>query len=441
MQTLSGIRRADLEFNVADINFNTFRTGKTIKVDDLEVEPFHVDHFVPGAYGFLIHTSNGTVVYTGDFRDHGAKPEMTHEFVEAAREAEPVAIVTEATNMTGATVSNEVEVEAKLDKIAAQVDGIMLAEFGYSDVDRFNTFYKVAKKNNRCLAVSLKQAYLLDALRSDKHLKVPALEDDGILIFRKSKKRYDKWEKQLIERFDGDGKIFDVFDVSKQQCKVVLAVSFYDFEELISIQPAAGSCYVLSASEPFNEEMEIDYERLVNWLSHYGLPQYHVHVSGHMMPLQLKAALRKINSKRIFPVHTENAELFKKFMGNVGSQVTLVEKANHTNCSSRVRVIYLKPKLVIVVFMSQFYYKGLYKVKVLTESEGYWIVEAQEDFDDSVDGEKVTVKAGERRIVPPTDLHKKKVLPPMVPEHVYERQLEKKVKRIGEECEKEKGKE
>jgi ribonuclease J len=147
------------------------------------------------------------------------------------------------------------------------------------------------------------------------------------LIFRKSKKRYEKWETQLMERFDGGGKIFDVFEVSKQRCKMVLAVSFYDFEELISIQPAAGSCYVLSASEPFNEEMEIDYERLVNWLSHYGLPQYHVHVSGHMMPLQLKAALRKINAKQIFPVHTENAELFKKFMGNAGSQVTLTEKS------------------------------------------------------------------------------------------------------------------
>ncbi|MCL5949665.1 MAG: hypothetical protein M1490_04230, partial [Candidatus Bathyarchaeota archaeon] len=107
---------------------------------------------------------------------------------------------------------------------------------------------------------------------------------------------------------------------------VVLAVSFYDFEELNSIQPSAGSCYVLSASEPFNEEMEIDYERLVNWLSHYGLPQYHVHVSGHMMPLRLKAALKKINAKQVFPVHTENAKLFKKFMGDVGGQVTLVEK-------------------------------------------------------------------------------------------------------------------
>ena len=326
LRTLSNIRHTDLEFNVADINFHVFRTGDKIKVDDVVVEPIHVDHSVPGAYGFLIHTSNGTIAYTGDFRDHGAKPQMTGDFVERAHESEPVAVVTEATNMTGATVSNEVEVQVKLDKIARQVDGIMLAEFGYSDIDRLNTFYEVAKKNGRCLAVSLKQAYLLDALRDDVHLKVPALDDDGLLIFRKSKKRYDKWETGLIERFEGKNKMFDVFEVSKQQCKVVLAVSFYDFEELNAIQPVAGSCYVLSASEPFNEEMEIDYERLVNWLNHYGLPQYHVHVSGHIMPLQLKAALKQIGAKQVFPVHTENAELFKRFMGVVGGQVQLTEK-------------------------------------------------------------------------------------------------------------------
>jgi hypothetical protein len=90
-----------------------------------------------------------------------------------------------------------------------------------------------------------------------------------------------------------------------------------------------------------------------------------------------------------------------------------------------------------VDFMNELYYKGLYKVKVMTESEGYWIVEALEDFDDSVDGEKVTVKAGERRIVQPSELHKKKVLSPPIPEHVYERQLEKKVKRMVEEYESE----
>ena len=83
--------------------------------------------------------------------------------------------------------------EAKLDKIAAQFDGIMLAESVHSDIYRFNTFYKIAKKYIGALAVSLKQAYLLDALRGNKYLQVPSLEDDGILIFRKSKKRYNKW--------------------------------------------------------------------------------------------------------------------------------------------------------------------------------------------------------------------------------------------------------
>jgi ribonuclease J len=327
LQALSEVRRADLEFRVSDIEFKAFRTGRKIRVGGLEIEPYHVDHSVPGAYGFVIHTSNGAVVYTGDFRDHGAKPEMTRDFVENAQKAEPVAIVNEATNMTGATVSSEAEVESKLDSVVAAADGIVLAEFAYADVDRLNSFFHIAKKNRRCLAISLKQAYLLEALGKDKGLTVPALDDEEILIFRKSKKRFDKWEKEIIERYDKQNKIFDAQKVSKQQCKVVLAMSFYDFEELVQLEPEAGSCYVLSTSEPFNEEMEIDYDRLVNWLSHYGLPQYHVHVSGHMMPLQLKKALKQINAKRMFPVHTESAGLFAKFMRDLKSKVTLVEKS------------------------------------------------------------------------------------------------------------------
>ena len=327
LNALSEIRRSDLEFSVTDLNFKTFRTGKKIKIGSIEVEPFHVDHSIPGAYGLVIHTSNGSVVYTGDFRDHGAKPMMTHDFVEGAENSEPVAVVTEATNMTGAAISSETEVEGKLFSIVSEAEGIVLAEFALSDVDRLNSFFHIAKKNNRCLAVSLKQAHLLEALRKDKGLTVPDLQDDSIMIFRKSKKHFDKWERELMARYSGKNKVFDVFDVSKQQCTVVLAMSFYDFEEMVRLQPAAGSCYVLSASEPFNEEMEIDYERMVNWVSHYGLPQYHVHVSGHIMPLQLKKALRQMDGRRIFPVHTENAGLFAKFIRDLKSEVILVEKS------------------------------------------------------------------------------------------------------------------
>jgi hypothetical protein len=87
--------------------------------------------------------------------------------------------------------------------------------------------------------------------------------------------------------------------------------------------------------------------------------------------------------------------------------------------------------------MDIYFYRGLYKVKLLTKSEGYWIVEAQEDFEDQQDNKRVQVKVGEQRIVQPTELHKKKVLAPPVPEHSYERGLEKKVKRMVKEYEKE----
>ena len=82
------------------------------------------------------------------------------------------------------------------------------------------------------------------------------------------------------------------------------------------------------------------------------------------------------------------------------------------------------------------YYKGKHKVKVMTESAGYWIVEALEEFDDVVDGEKVTVKAGERRIVPSNTLHKQKSVPPPIKEHAYELKMEKKLKRLVAEEEK-----
>jgi hypothetical protein len=83
-----------------------------------------------------------------------------------------------------------------------------------------------------------------------------------------------------------------------------------------------------------------------------------------------------------------------------------------------------------------YFYKGLYKVKVLTVSEGYYIIEALENFEDYQDNKRVEVKAGEERIVEPNALHEKKVLSPPIPEHVYERRLEKKVKYMVEEIEK-----
>jgi hypothetical protein len=97
--------------------------------------------------------------------------------------------------------------------------------------------------------------------------------------------------------------------------------------------------------------------------------------------------------------------------------------------------LFLKTHFMVVTFLTEEirYYKGKHKVKILTKSAGYWIVQALENFEDIVDGTAVTVKAGEQRIIPDNQLSKHITLPPPIKEHTYELKLEKKVKRMVEE--------
>ncbi len=75
------------------------------------------------------------------------------------------------------------------------------------------------------------------------------------------------------------------------------------------------------------------------------------------------------------------------------------------------------------------FYKGRYRVKVVTKSVGYVTIEALEEFHDVVDDKKTIVKIGEQRIVP-ADTVENQILPPMVEEHEYELNMEKKVKQM-----------
>ncbi len=322
LHALSEVRPVNLEFNLKGIKFKTFRTGDKIKVGPIEVRPIHVDHSVPGSYGFIIHTSSGTIVYTGDFRRHGLRPELTRDFLEASISEKPEVMICENTNMAEVEFSSESEVMAKLNQIVADSSGLVLTEFAYADTDRLKSFYEVALKNNRQLTIPLKQAYLLHKLSRDPHLSIPRLDDESILIFRKEKKKYFRWEREIMDI----GETISPSEVSKKQSEIILSMSFFDLGWLVEINPSPGSCYILSASEPFNEEMEIDFNRLLNWLEHYGLPQYHVHVSGHIMPLHLREAVRAIRPKKIFPIHGNYPKLFSRFIGDIGSEIIIPDK-------------------------------------------------------------------------------------------------------------------
>ncbi|HPS28581.1 MAG TPA: MBL fold metallo-hydrolase, partial [Candidatus Paceibacterota bacterium] len=54
-------------------------SGQTFKVKNLEITPYAMDHSVPGAMMFLIKTSAGNLLYSGDFRLYGDKEKIVRE--------------------------------------------------------------------------------------------------------------------------------------------------------------------------------------------------------------------------------------------------------------------------------------------------------------------------------------------------------------------------
>ena len=152
IQGFNEITPKSFDNDLEGLQFRTFRTGDKVKVGSVEVEPIHVDHSVPGAYGFIIHTTEGAVIYSGDFRIHGTKSEMTNDFVNAAAESKPIAMLCEGTNLIGADFSTEKEVNEKIDKVVSTSQNLVLASFRHTDVDRTRTLYEVAKRTYVCLS-------------------------------------------------------------------------------------------------------------------------------------------------------------------------------------------------------------------------------------------------------------------------------------------------
>jgi ribonuclease J len=301
--------------------YRTFRTGKRITIDSIEVKPVHVDHSIPAAYGFIIHASEGTVVYTGDVRMHGPKKNLTEEFVERARESKPDALICEGTRMALKEKRKnytESQVEQLSNKIISLTDKIVFVAHYSRDMDRFRSFYNVAIKNERRIAISPKTAYLLGKLIHDEHLDLPdPLKDDHILVYYKRKKSgnfddtdYYPWERQFMD------KMVTYEFVYKNQSKLIMDLDFYQLAELIDIKPERGSHFIRSMSEPFSEE-DVEDKVLHNWLDHFGIRFHQLHASGHLNREQIGLLVTDIGAKKVFPVHTENAGLFKRISRNV----------------------------------------------------------------------------------------------------------------------------
>jgi ribonuclease J len=296
--------------------FNTFRTGDKIKIDSIEIEPIHVDHSVPGAYGFIIHTSEGAIVYTGDLRLHGTHSDMTRDFIKNAAREKPIAMITEGTRIdTGQTGESEKKVYDKSEEYLKDNNKISIVDFNFKDIDRFTTFYNISKLLDKKFVISFKHACFLERYHKDPKIKSPDSQDDNILILKPKRLTGtycdEDYNDAYIKRRLNYSNIITTEELVKKISKYIIVLNFWYFNQLIDLKPKGG-VYIHSLSEPFNEEMEISYDRMISWIQFFNIDFVQSHCSGHINGTDLKTIIDTVKPKELFPIHTEKPKLFSK---------------------------------------------------------------------------------------------------------------------------------
>lgn len=304
--------------------------GRPVKIDGVEVVGLPVDHSVPGAMSYVVNTSEGSLLYSGDLRVEGFG-ERTLESMQKIDGMDIDLMLCEGTRVHEQGKETEKEVRSAVIDLARKAAGLVVADFAYKDLQRLGTFLEAAREGERTLVLTFRDALILRMMR-EKGLDLPDPRTDPSieLLMERSKSGkfvdsdYHVWEREFLD-WKNVVKSTDLCAGSERR---MLHAGFYDMTTLLDFEMPSGSVYIHSVSEAHNEEQAFDQVRLDNWIDLFKLEKHHHHASGHACGPELKRFIDSASPARLVPIHTEHPEAFKSLHGKVehlasGQQINL----------------------------------------------------------------------------------------------------------------------
>lgn len=283
-------------------NLNVVSPGGRVKLGCFEIEFIHVNHSIPDAVGFGIHTPAGTVVMTGDFKIDSTP--IQGEMIDLGRFAElgkegVLALLSDSTNAErGGFTMSERTVGGSFDTLFKQAenDRIIIASFA-SNIHRVQQIIDCAQKYGRKVALSGRSMINVVGVAMELgYLDVP----DGLLIDINLLNRYPKEQIVLITT-GSQGEPMSALTRMAYSDHRRVEVGPDDFI-IISANPIPGNEKTVGAviNELLKRGCKVVYESM-----------YEVHVSGHACQEELKIMLGLVKPKYFIPVHGEQKHLKK----------------------------------------------------------------------------------------------------------------------------------
>lgn len=309
--------------------------------EGVRVRAYPVDHSIPGALAFALECAGGLVVYTGDFRRHGAGAGLVDAMLVDLERERVTALVVEGTRLTREAQENVTEAQVFDNAravVASSAGKLVVADFGPRQVERLQTFLRVAAEVGRQLVVLPKDGYLLEALAAAEPTFSATLQHPHLAFFARPRLARDYWLNDFLNRHRH--RLVRAPQVRQDPGRYLLAFSFFDLVDLLDVEPEEG-VYVYSSSEAYGEDSRVDFWRLWNWLRRLrmrphgfrwegsddrGKPSFGggLHASGHVHPDDLLELIRLIRPRYVVPVHTENPGWFVENLRREPVQVRVV---------------------------------------------------------------------------------------------------------------------
>ncbi len=284
------------EHKLNNVKLNVVTPKQTIKLKNISVEFIKNNHSIPGSCSLAIHTEQGVIFHTGDF-----KIDLTpidgdvmdiHRICELGSQG-VLLLLADSTNVSkpGFTMS-EKTVGAGLDDLFRKANGsrVIVATFA-SNIHRLQQIIDMAVKFNRKVAVSGRS--MINVIGVAKELGYLDMEDDTLIDLNDISKYKDN---ELVIITTGT------------QGEPMSALARMASDEHKKVEIKAGDLVIISAHPiPGNEKL---ISKVINLLFEKGARVVYndiadIHVSGHAAQEDLKLINRMVKPKFFMPVHGE----------------------------------------------------------------------------------------------------------------------------------------
>ncbi|MEH7335571.1 ribonuclease J [Neobacillus drentensis] len=290
---LANAKLKEQDFN-GKANFIEVDSNTIVDLDSVNVSFFSTNHSIPDSVGVCIHTSEGIIVYTGDFKfDQAAtklyKPEIGK--MASIGEQGVLCLMSDSTEAEkpGYTTSEAI-VEREMSNAFYNAPGRIIAACFASDINRMQHIFDAAAENKRKVAVVGKSLERIYHIALD--LGYIEVEEDLIIPIQEIK---DYPDREIVVLMTGSqGEPIEALQKMAKQA-----------HKLVNIEPGDT---VLIAASPLRGS-EVFLFKTVDMLFRAGANvisgKRTIHVSSHGSQEELKFMINLMQPKFFIPVHGE----------------------------------------------------------------------------------------------------------------------------------------